>query len=61
MKRIAEFYSIWAAIQDSKTAEEIEGCERRINNLHGLLGLSYLAEKALFKKVELLTARYSIE
>jgi hypothetical protein len=61
MKRIASYYFILRCIDSSKTVEQIESCERMINNMTGFLGLSWLAEKALFKKVELLTNRYSIE
>lgn len=60
MKQIVFYYRILAMINDSFTIHQIEYCEGLINKLT-ILGANYLAERALFKKVELLTTQYTAE
>jgi hypothetical protein len=57
-KSIACFYKLFKCIQSSCTIEHIECCERMINNVKGLLATEYLAEEALLKRVDLMTAQY---
>lgn len=60
MKQIVFYYRILTLINGSYTVSQIEYCEGLINRLT-ILGANYLAEKALLKKVELLTTQYQPE
>jgi hypothetical protein len=57
MKQILFYYRILDLIRHSYTVHQVEYCERLINKLT-ILGANYLAEKALFKKVEILATQY---
>jgi hypothetical protein len=57
-KSIACFYKLFKCIQSCKTLEQLECCERMINNLKGLMATEYLAEQALLKRVDFMTAQY---
>jgi hypothetical protein len=58
---IAYYYKVFRSIKSSRTLEHIETCERMINNIRGLIAVEFLADLALLKKVELMTAQYQEE
>jgi hypothetical protein len=55
---IPYYYKVYKCIGSSRTIEQIETCERMINNIRGLIAVEYLADLALLKKVDLMAAQY---
>jgi hypothetical protein len=55
---IPYYYKVYRCIKSARTIEHIETCERMINNIRGLIAVEFLADLALLKKVDLMTAQY---
>jgi hypothetical protein len=55
------YYFLAKCIESCLTVEQVEACERMINNISRVLFSRELADKALQKKVELIATIYSPE
>ena len=57
--KASAYYFILRCINSCKTLEQLECCERMINNIHWLWAAD-LANKALIRRCEMLVERYPV-